>query len=149
MFKYNEGERLGMIMLSERRRYMADIKEGYKNAVSYADMRHMESPYHLRMSDIIGEDVKNAQDDEIGEIDDLVLSRKDDSLLAIISVGGFLGMGDKLVSVPYNELRMSKGGDDIYLNSTKEMLKSRAEFKYNDGEGFGKATLKQRMNDDE
>lgn len=120
----------------------------FKDSVGYADVRQADSPYHLRMSEIIGEDVENADGDEIGEIDDLIMSRDNDSLMAIISVGGFLGIGDKLVSVPYKELRMSADGDDIYLDSSKEMLKSQPEFKYNEGEGFGKDTLRKKMNDD-
>lgn len=174
-FGYNEGERMGNVMLNERKRYVAEVRDdlksqdtkmaaaaiaaeseaeeeaeetkGYKNSVGYADIRKMESPYHLRMSDIIGEDVENAQGDEIGEIDDLVLSRKDDSLLVVISVGGFLGIGDKLVSVPYKDLRMSPDGDDVYLNSTKDMLESQPEFKYNEGEVFGRTTFQDRMKD--
>jgi len=183
-FSYEGGERTGMAMLMERKRYAAEIKEdliqtkkaaeeaaqkakqeaksataatmtaagamaqNFKNSVSYNEVRNDKSPYHLRMSEIIGEDVENANDEEIGEIDDLVMSREDDSLMAIISVGGFLGMGEKLVSVPYKDLRMSADGDDIYLNSTKEMLEARPEFKYNEGESFGKRMLQDRMSSD-
>ena len=120
------------------------VVNSFKESVGYSDAREAGSPYHLRMSEIIGEDVKNANDEEIGEIDDVIMSRKDDFLMAIISVGGFLGMGDKLVSVPYNELRISKDGDDIYIDSTKEKLKARAEFKYNEGEMSRKDVMQQR-----
>lgn len=147
-FTYNEGESTGTMVLSERRRYLSDAAANttrFRDSVAYTDVRSTESPYHLRMSEIIGEAVKNANDDEIGEIDDLVMSREDDTLMAIISVGGFLGIGDKLVAVPYKELRVSKDGDDVYIDSTKELLESRSAFKYNEGEFFGKDTLEKRM----
>lgn len=159
-FNYVEGERTGMAILNERESYMADVKEDissaaatvaqrFENSVSYNEVRNDKSPYHLRMSEVIGEDIKNAGDEEIGEIDDLVISREDDTLMAIISVGGFLGMGERLVSVPYKDLRMSADGDEIYLNSTKAMLEAKPEFKYNEGEIFGKSTLQNKMKTDE
>lgn len=160
-FTYNEGEITGMKILNERKRYAADVKQdvnsavaaagttvvpnSFENSVSYNEFRNDKSAYNLRMSEIIGEGVKNANDEEIGEIDDLIMSRKDDSLMAIISVGGFLGIGDRLVSVPYEDLRMSVDGDDVYLNSTKAMLEAKPEFKYNEGEVFGKSTLQNKM----
>ncbi|PWQ93827.1 PRC-barrel domain-containing protein [Leucothrix arctica] len=183
-FKYNEGERTGIMMIKERKRYTAEVEEylnqttqeikqnvqeakqevksaaattiaavsdtakSFKNSVSYTEVRDSESPYHLRMSEIVGEDVKNAADKKIGHVDDLIMSREDDSLMAIISVGGFLGMGDRLVSVPYKDLRMSTDGNDVYLDSTQAVLKAKPEFQYNEGEVFGRNTLQNRMNAD-
>jgi hypothetical protein len=48
---------------------------------------------------------------------------------AILSVGGFIGLGEHLVAVPFNSLRISQ--DKIELpGATKEELKKLPEFEY-------------------
>jgi sporulation protein YlmC with PRC-barrel domain len=94
--------------------------------------------YKIRASNLIGKEVRNPQDEEIGEVDDLVITQ-DGQVHAIISVGGFLGMGEHLVAVPYNELQPGPEGEDyLTYSATKEQLKSQPEFKYEQGEaGLG------------
>ena len=55
-----------------------------------------------RASQLIGRPVSNGKE-TIGKIDDLIVGR-DKVLFAIIGVGGFLGIGERLVAVPYNSL---------------------------------------------
>jgi hypothetical protein len=83
-----------------------------------------------RFSKLRGTKVTNPQKEEIGELDDLIIG-KDRVLFAIIEVGGFLGIGGKLVAVPYTSLQISDGGKRIVLpGATKEGLKALPEFKY-------------------
>ena len=94
---------------------------------SYLDIeRPANSPYQLRASDLLGMDVENFNGDEIGEIDDLIIS-SDNTPTAVISVGGFLGLGDKLVAIPYNELKFDSEREDVVYNATEEQLKSLVE----------------------
>lgn len=81
-----------------------------------------------RASRIIDSDVVNDANDTIGTIEDLIISTESDkALYALISVGGFLGMGSRVVAVPFNQLRLS--GDNILLpGATKEELQSMPEF---------------------
>ncbi len=52
-------------------------------------------------------------------------------LFAIIQVGGFLGIGSRLVAVPYASLQISQEGKHIVLpGATKEQLKAIPEFVY-------------------
>ncbi len=137
-FKYNEGEMTGMKMRMNRENSSANSrKSAYANSVEYNKMHGAKSLYQVRASELMGETVERPNGDNIGEIDDLIYSGKDQKLTAIIAVGGFLGMGEKLVAVPYNELRVSVDGDNVYLDSTKDALKAQPEFKYNDGELTG------------
>jgi sporulation protein YlmC with PRC-barrel domain len=85
--------------------------------------------YRLRASEIMGKTVKNAQNETLGKVDDLVLSRDDKAVYAIVSVGGFLGVGDKLVAIRYDELRRDGPNSFIY-NATKDELKSRPAFQF-------------------
>ncbi len=83
----------------------------------------------LRASKINGSAVYNAQDERVGSIDDLIIGQGDRALYAVLSVGGFLGMGSHLVAVPYNKLSVSN--DKVILSdATKDSLKSMPEFKY-------------------
>jgi len=106
----------------------------YDSAVTYADYRDQQGSYKLRASDLIGRDIYNATDDEIGEIDDLIVSRDGDKIMAIISLGGFFDLGSKLVAIPYQDLRVAKDGKHVYYNATEDELQKRSEFTYADGE---------------
>ena len=60
----------------------------------------------LRASQLIGAAVYNEQNDKVGSVDDLIVKQGDRVVTAIVSVGGFLGLGAKLVAVPYHQLRI-------------------------------------------
>lgn len=82
-----------------------------------------------RTSKVVGSTVVNEANETVGTIDDLIVTPGDNVPFAVLSVGGFLGMGTKYVVVPYSALvvhdkRMMLPG------ATKESLKSLPEFKY-------------------
>jgi sporulation protein YlmC with PRC-barrel domain len=82
-----------------------------------------------RMSKIRGATVYNDANAKVGTIDDLIVSREDRILYAVVSVGGFLGMGKHLVAVPYTSIRM-QNNKMILPGATKDALKAMPEFKY-------------------
>ncbi|HWL80696.1 MAG TPA: PRC-barrel domain-containing protein [Roseomonas sp.] len=82
-----------------------------------------------RASKLIGTDVYGTDNKKIGEIDDLLVGNNGD-MQAVISVGGFLGIGNKLVAVPYKELQ--HGEHWMLPGADQDSLKSRPEFKYAD-----------------
>ncbi len=83
-----------------------------------------------RASKIIGSTVENENGDKIGSVDDLILTADQQVPYAIVSVGGFLGLGSKLVAVPYRELDTTQKGKTILHAATKESLTTAPEFKY-------------------
>ena len=58
-----------------------------------------------RATQLIGRPVSNGSE-TIGKIDDLIVGR-DKVLFAIVGVGGFLGIGERLVAIPYNSLAVT------------------------------------------
>lgn len=58
-----------------------------------------------KASDVIGKTVQNAQGEELGEIADIAIDGEGRIRYAVLSFGGFLGMGDKYFAVPWGELR--------------------------------------------
>jgi sporulation protein YlmC with PRC-barrel domain len=82
-----------------------------------------------RASKLIGAPVYNEQEERIGSIDDLIISPDRAVSFAVVSVGGFLGLGGRLVAIPVEQLREEK--DRLILpGATKEALPKLPEFKY-------------------
>ena len=58
-----------------------------------------------RASKLSGVNVYNEQNEKIGDISDVILDKSGKASAVIIGVGGFLGMGEHLVSVPYEKVK--------------------------------------------
>jgi sporulation protein YlmC with PRC-barrel domain len=86
-----------------------------------------------RASKLVGAAVVNSKDERIGTIDDLVVNPDDRITYAILSVGGFVGIGSKLVAVPFHALQMVKEDRLMLPGGSKEALKDLPEFKYAKG----------------
>ena len=71
-------------------------------------------------------------DNKIGDVDDVLIDKEGNVTAMIIAVGGFLGMGEKDVAVPFSSVRASEKNNKWYLvlNTTKEALKSAPGFTY-------------------
>jgi sporulation protein YlmC with PRC-barrel domain len=79
------------------------------------------------------QNVYDPGDNKIGEIMDVLIDRDGKATALIIGVGGFLGMGEKDVAVPFNAVQVTtKDNNKWYLvmNATKDSLKSAKGFKY-------------------
>jgi sporulation protein YlmC with PRC-barrel domain len=79
------------------------------------------------------QNVYDPGDNKIGEIMDVLVDREGKITTLIVGVGGFLGMGEKDVAVPFNAVQVtSKDNNKFYLvmNSTKDALKAAKGFKY-------------------
>jgi hypothetical protein len=82
-----------------------------------------------RTSKVVGSTVFNEANETVGTIDDLIVTPSDKVPFAVLSVGGFLGMGTKFIVVPYNSLEV-RDKKMVLPGATKESLKSLPEFKY-------------------
>jgi len=83
-----------------------------------------------RASKLIGADVENLQGEKLGDIKDVVLDPETGRITyAVLSFGGFMGMGEKYFAIPWAALT-SKGGEkgDFVLNVDKEKLKNAPGF---------------------
>ena len=82
-----------------------------------------------RASKVIGSTVINDTKETIGTIDDLLVSPDGRQPYAVLSIGGFLGMGTHMVIVPYEKLTFTDKAV-ILPGGSKEGLKMLPEFKY-------------------
>lgn len=85
-----------------------------------------------RYDQMLETSVKNQQGEGLGKINDLVIDSQGHVPLAILTHGGFWGMGGKLVAVPFSALKFDPRGKDYVFNSTKEKLNSAPAFKITD-----------------
>lgn len=88
-------------------------------------------------SELIGADVYGPSGDVIGEVTDLVVNQQDKLGMAVLSVGGFLGIGDKDVALPFDQVKMrpATGMEDeprFMVDMTEEELESMQEYEPND-----------------
>jgi len=78
------------------------------------------------------QNVYDPSDAKIGEISDVLLDKDGKVGAVIVGVGGFLGIGEKDVAVPFSAIHATERNGKWWLtmNTTKEGLKSAAGYKY-------------------
>jgi hypothetical protein len=90
-------------------------------------------PTDVLSYNLVGLNVTNNTNETIGEIKDLILSQGELSGY-IVSVGGFLGMGERYVIVRPSAVKVTYDDNDkkwhAVMNATKDQLKTAPEFKY-------------------
>jgi hypothetical protein len=75
--------------------------------------------------------VVNAANESVGDINDVLIDRDGKVAAVIVGVGGFLGMGEKDVALPYDQLTFAKDGDAklvVGTSATKESLQTAPEY---------------------
>jgi len=69
----------------------------------------------MRTDQLVGKSVYNSAGERVGEIDEVVVNRNSRATAAVVGVGGFLGIGEKKVVVPFDSMRVQ--GDRIVAPS--------------------------------
>ena len=89
----------------------------------------------VSISTYYNEDVYDTQDNKIGDVNDILLDKDGRVSTVIIGVGGFLGVGEKDVAVPFTALKVAEKAGDRYLviNATKEALEKAPGYVYDQG----------------
>ena len=79
------------------------------------------------------QNVYDPSDNKIGQIMDVLMDREGKAIALVVGVGGFLGMGEKDVAVPFSAVRVTSKDDNkfyLVMNATKDALKSAKGFRY-------------------
>lgn len=82
-------------------------------------------------SQFMGQSVYSTANELVGDINDLVMDRKLDNVVAIVGVGGFLGMGEKDVAIPVEDIKAVKDSENnlrLTISQSKEQLKAAPTF---------------------
>jgi hypothetical protein len=90
----------------------------------------------MAVSKLTGTDVRNAAGESLGDINDVLVDHTGMPAVAIIGVGGFLGLGEKNVGVPFKALQFTTSNETnarvARLDVTKEALTAAPTFVYGD-----------------
>ncbi len=102
-------------------------------AAGGGDYLTAQSDEQISANTYIGQAVYNSADESIGKISDLIMEKSGGIDAAIIGVGGFLGIGEKWVAVPFEKISITAvpDSDDVKLTTseTAESLQAAPEFK--------------------
>ena len=83
-----------------------------------------------RASKLLKSDIYNDEGEKIGRLDDFIVGSEEKVSVAIVAVGGFLGMGKRMVAVPAGFLESNAQGKVVLPGATKDRLKALAAFQY-------------------
>ncbi len=87
---------------------------------------------HWLASDVYQASVYDPKQNKIGSVDDLVINKDGTISKAVIGVGGFLGVDQKDVAIPFDDLKVASNSDKswLVLDITKDQLKAAPSFDF-------------------
>lgn len=90
-----------------------------------------QDPEDWRIANYVGKPIVNATGQKIGDVNDVLFNRSGKITTVVIGVGGFLGLGEKKVALPFEAITYSEedGKRQIMVPLTKEALMSAPDFK--------------------
>lgn len=91
-----------------------------------------QEPGMMRTSEWIGLPIKNRNEETVGDVNDFVADESGKIQILVAGVGGFVGVGEKSVGVPFDQVSLSsdsQGNRVIMLDATKDQLTNAPEFK--------------------
>ena len=107
------------------------IYNGHDSVDGQSGTQHGPGPALMGADTLIGDAVVNHKDEELGDIKEIMLDMRNGKVgYAVMSFGGFLGVGEKLFAVPWNALKLDTTKHRFVLNIERDRL--------NDAPGFDK-----------
>jgi sporulation protein YlmC with PRC-barrel domain len=97
-------------------------------------VQSVSSEYLFRVTRLLGRELQNPQGEPIGQVEDLIITTNDNVVQVIVSVGGFLGVGEKLVAISYEGLHIDPQKGIIVYDATQQELLEQPEFHYQEKE---------------
>jgi hyperosmotically inducible periplasmic protein len=111
------------------RDHIVSQNETYESAAPLSNVQ--------KASKVVGMPVKNLQDEKLGKVENLIVDLPAGRIVAaIISSGGFIGLGNELSAVPPTVLQFTPDHSTLQLDASKEMLSASPHFKSNEWPDF-------------
>ncbi len=86
-------------------------------------------PHVLSAQTMIGDTVRNAAGEDLGKIEELMIDLDHNRVAyAVLSFGGFLGIGDKFFAVPIESLALDAPNHEFILDVSREKLEKAPGF---------------------
>ena len=90
-------------------------------------------PADMTASNLMGTEVRNLQNERLGEIEDLVIGGGREVAAVVVGVGGFLGIGERYAAVPPSAVVLTRQPDGTMravVDATRDQLRNSPEFKF-------------------
>lgn len=111
-------ERQQAMTEEERQQQQTEEEQQLANATPVAERQGL-----MRSNTIVGADVRNMQNEELGTIESLVMDPQEGNIAyVLLAHGGFLGMGEEWIPVRWSDLRVTQDGDIFVLNVSEDAL---------------------------
>jgi sporulation protein YlmC with PRC-barrel domain len=117
--------------------YKLYVTDMHSRNAPMADMpgwqRHQVASAHLvtandtsfRSDQLVGTEVRNPQNEALGSVDDVVMSPQTDKIAyLIIARGGFLGIDEKYVAVPWSDFGITPSASLLVLDATRSVMEA-------------------------
>lgn len=106
-----------------------DVKNDIKSDTHGSGMRHGPGPELMGAGTLMGDRVCNINEEDLGYIKEIMLDTRDGRVrYVVLSVGSFLGMGDKLFAVPWDALTLDTKNKRFVLSVEKDRLENAPGF---------------------
>jgi sporulation protein YlmC with PRC-barrel domain len=117
-------------------------------ALSFSGVIPMKGQNVWLASALLGSRVRNAAGEDLGKVEEFVLDPATGQIdYAVLSFGGFLGMGDKLFAIPWNALGVSPARDYILLDIDRRRLENAPGFDRHHWPDMADATWRRGLDD--
>jgi sporulation protein YlmC with PRC-barrel domain len=116
-----------------------------KGTMGHGRFVQHQSQSEWRGSKLIGATVYGSNDANIGDINDVLIADNGSIRAVVVGVGGFLGVGEKNVAIPFNALNISRKQNStsiakVTVRYTKAELKNAPKFSYFDASRSSETT---------
>lgn len=115
----------------------ASVAHAQQASTSATDPQVAAMPSGANVKKLIGRNVKNLQDDTVGEIESVSVNADSKVDSVIPRIGGFLGVGEHHVRVAWKDPRVTDNGEKVLINATKDQLKGMEPYTYRDAKMRG------------
>lgn len=107
-----------------------------------------ENSNNVKTDEVIGVDVINNANENLGKIYELVLNKQSGQVVyAVLESGSFLGLGGKFFAIPWKSFRYDVENDSFIFNCSKEKLKAAPGFDKDNWPTFSDAGWNNSIND--
>ena len=96
--------------------------------VTVIELKELVIGWSVR-KDLLGKGVQNDKKENLGKIEDVIVSPTNSLSYAIVGVGGFLGIPSRLVAIPMKQLKL-QSSQLVLPGATKDALKAMPPFVY-------------------
>ncbi len=117
--------------------YLADLKSGKTSPTNEPDWQRRQvaaatpvtaKDTSFRSDQLIGAEVRNAQNEALGSVDDLVMSPQTGKIAyLVIARGGIFGIGENYVPVPWEDFKVTPNASLLVLDTTKAVMEAAPE----------------------